>query len=67
MNTTIVEIDSYIKNKGDFTMKVKVKVIPKSTNPQVCPICGSRIRQLPRTAILIQREIILVPTIQVAA
>ena len=48
-------------------MKVKVKVIRKSTNPQVCPICGSRIRQLPRTAILIQREIILVPTIQVVA
>lgn len=48
-------------------MKVKVKAIRKSNNPQVCPICGSRIRRHPRAAILIQREIILVPTIQVAA
>ena len=48
-------------------MKVKANAIRKSNNPQICPICGSRIRQLPRTAILIQREIILVTTIQVAA
>lgn len=48
-------------------MKVKVKSICKSNNPQVCPICGSRIRQIPRAAILIHREIILVSTIQVAA
>jgi len=48
-------------------MKVKVNVIRKSIKSQICPICGSRIRQLPRTAILIQRETILVPAVRVAA
>lgn len=41
-------------------MKVKVKKIKKSNNLRTCPICGRRIQRLPRTAVLIQREIVII-------
>lgn len=48
-------------------MKVKVKVVHIPKNVRICPKCGRRVSCLPKTAMLIQREIIMIPVEQHAA
>ena len=48
-------------------MKVKVKVVRKPSNTRICSICGRRTYKLPHTAMLIQREIVMISAGRAAA